>query len=126
MFTPKAFSVILAFFVILQGSKCQSEESKKILNKIQFDYAAVNDKGMVNNNVAIDYEFCIPMDEDKAEEVRKIEPNVVIPRMAKGRIGCSDNEWLCIVSTNDAKWKEKLYAIASLSYVKRIVQTDYE
>jgi len=125
--TPlKTITLLLAFFVILSASKCQDNESKKTLNKIEFDYSAVDDKGLMNSEVAIDYEFCIPMDEARIAEVKAIEPDVNMPRMAKGRIGCSEEEWLCIVSTNGPKWKERLYAIASLPYVKRIVQTHYE
>ncbi len=126
MVLPKGITLLLAFFVIFSGSKCQDDVSRKTLSKIEFDYAAVDDKGLMNSEVAIDYEFCIPMDEAKVAEIKAIEPDVKMPRMAKGRIGCSEEELLCIVSTNGPKWKERLYAIASLPYVKRIVQTDYE
>ena len=112
--------------MILSGSKCQTNESKEILAKIGFDYSAVDSNGLLNNQVSFDYEFCIPKDEAKADEIMAIVPDVRIPRMAKGRVGCSQEEWLCIVSTHGPKWKENLYAIASLPYVKRIEQTDYE
>jgi len=49
-----------------------------------------------------------------------------MPRRAKGRIGCSEDEWLCIVSNHNPGWKERLFAFASLPYVKRIVKTQYE
>lgn len=94
--------------------------------KIEFDYTAVDERGLINGQVALDYEFCIPKDEAKVAEIKKIVPDVLIPLRAKGRIRCSENEWLCIVGTNDQQWKEKLLKIASLSYVKRIVQTHYE
>ena len=126
MTAPKTIALLLAFFLVLSGSKCQGNESKKILSKIEFDYATVDDKGMMDSAISIDYEFCIPMDEAKVNEVQAIEPDVTIPKMAKGRIRCSNEEWLCIVSTNGPGWKEKLYAIASLPYVTRIVKTHYE
>lgn len=126
MNSPKLISFLAIFFLVLSGSKCQNDPDKKIISKIEFDHKAIDDKGLINSEVAIDYEFCIPKDDAKVAEVKKIEPGVQMPRMAKGRIGCSDTEWLCIVSTNGPGWKERLYAIASLPYVKRIVQTHYE
>ncbi len=110
----------------MSASKCQNQPSKEILQKIEFDYGAVDEKGLINGEVALDYEFCIPKDDVKVQEIKSIVPDVLMPRMAKGRIKCSDQEWLCIVTTNDSTWKEKLYRIASLKYVKRILPTDYE
>lgn len=126
MIPSKAILILPAFFLVLSGSKGQDTLSNTVLSKIDFDFSAVDERGLVSSEVAIDYEFCIPMDEAKRAEIRAIEPNVSIPRLAKGRIGCSDQEWLCIVSTNGPQWKERLYAIASLPYVKHIVQTFYE
>ena len=110
----------------MSTSKCDEEVSKKTLRKIEFDQSVIDEKGMVSSVEAVDYEFCIPMDEAKVAEVKAIEPDVNMPRMAKGRIGCSKEEYLCIVSTKGPGWKERLYAIASLPYVKRIIQTYYE
>ena len=110
----------------MSASKCRHEPSKEVLQKIEFDYATVDDKGLANGEVALDYEFCIPKDDAKVKEIQSIVPDVRMPRMAKGRIKCSEEEWLCIVTTNDATWKEKLYKIASLKYVKRIIPTHYE
>ena len=125
MILPR-FTVLTAFFLMtLTASKCQDVPAD-VQQKIEFDYAAVDDQGLINGEVAIDYEFCIPRDESKVDEVKKIVPDVRIPRMAKGRIGCADDQWLVIVTTNDKQWKSKLMQIASLPYVKRIVQTHYE
>ena len=96
------------------------------MNKIEFDPKTVDERGLLNGTVAIDYEFCIPKDENKVEEIKSIVADVKIPRMAKGRVGCTDDQWLCIVTTNNEKWKEQLMSIAALPYVKRIVQTHYE
>ncbi len=118
--------LLLLSCLMMSASDCKKDVSKKMLNKIEFDPSLIDEKGMLTSEVAVDYEFCIPRDEAKVAEVKAIEPMVNIPRMAKGRIGCSKEEYLCIVSTKGVEWKEKLYAIASLPYVKRIVQTHYE
>ena len=121
---------IIAICVItltaVSASTCQNEPSQEILQKIEFDYRAVDDNGLINGEVALDYEFCIPKDDKKVQEIRSIVPDVLMPRRAKGRIKCSEEEWLCIVTTNDNTWKDKLYRLASLNYVKRIIPTHYE
>lgn len=123
---PRLIAVLPAFFLLLAASKCQTKESEKAISKIGFNYASIDQKGRINSETSIDYEFCIPRDEATLAQVKAIEPNVQTPRMAKGRIACSENEQLCIITTHDSKWKEKLYAIASLPFVQRIIQTDYE
>jgi len=116
----------IAMCILLSGvSDCDKNDSKKNLAKIDFSHEGINDQGM-QNDVPVDYEFCIPKDEEKVAEVKSIEPGVTIPRMAKGRIGCSEEQYLCIVSSREAGWKKRLYRIASLPYVKKIIQTDYE
>ena len=122
----KGILMFIIGLLFMSVSKCDKEVSKKTLSKIQFDYSGLDANGMISSDNAVDYEFCIPKEEDKLAEVKSIEPDVKIPAMAKGRIGCSNEEYLCIVSTKGPDWKEKLYAIASLPYVKRIIQTYYE
>ena len=125
----KTFRILCLSFLCLatmSASKCQDNSSKEAMNKIEFDPKTVDERGLLNGTVAIDYEFCIPKDENKVEEIESIVADVKIPRMAKGRVGCTDDQWLCIVTTNNEKWKEQLMSIAALPYVKRIVQTHYE
>ncbi|MBK9982102.1 MAG: hypothetical protein IPP15_06695 [Saprospiraceae bacterium] len=126
MIPIRTIALLPAFFMALSGSKCQTTISDNVIQKIGFDFAAVDEKGLINSETSIDYEFCIPMDETMMAKIKAIEPDVQTPRLAKGRIACSQQEWLCIVTTHDSKWKEKLYTIASLPFVQRIVQTDYE
>lgn len=126
MTLPKIIVFGLAYFVVLSGIKSQTTDPQACYSKIDFNYSTIDDNGLLNSEVAIDYEFCIPKDDVKVAEVMAIEPTIQIPRMAKGRIRCSEEEWLCIVSTNGPGWKDKLHAIAALPYVKRIVQTHYE
>jgi len=123
----KLVSLLIAAAFCISASQCQEKKAdKKVLQKIEFDYASISDEGLINSEVSVDYEFCIPKDDAKVAEIKSIEPDVKMPSMAKGRIGCSKEEWLCIVNTSGPEWKEKLYAIASLPYVKKIVQTYYE
>ncbi|MEP6645739.1 MAG: hypothetical protein ABJC12_01510 [Saprospiraceae bacterium] len=126
MISHRLIAVLPAFFLLLAASKCQTNESEKAISKIGFNYASVDQKGLINSETSIDYEFCIPLNDAMLAQVKAIEPDVETPRMAKGRIACSETEQLCIVTTHGPKWKEKLYAIAILPFVQRIIQTNYE
>ena len=124
--TPLSLLIITSL-LLCAASKCSDKTAdKRILSKIDFDLTNVSDEGMIDGITALDYEFCIPKDETKVNEVKAIIPDVNMPRMAKGRIRCSEDEWLCIVSSSGPDWKKDLYAIASLPYVKKIVATYYE
>lgn len=97
-----------------------------VSDKIAFDYSAIDDAGLRNGEVAVDYEFCIPANDDLLKEVLKIDAGVKVMKSSKGRIGCTAAQWLCINSTHSPGWKDKLLGIASLSYVERIQETFYE
>lgn len=126
MNTSKIVTLSLGLILTLTNVLAQDDISKKAHKKIQFEYKTIDDKGYLNGEAIIDYEFCIPKNEKKVAGVMSIDSTTAMPRRAKGRIGCSEDEWLCIVNNHSPGWKERLFAIASLPYVKRIVQTHYE
>lgn len=106
--------------------QCPTKKEKINLAKIEFDYSLIDDSGLRNGEVAVDYEFCIPASEEILAKVLQIDPAVRVMKSSKGRIGCTRQQWLCINSTHSTGWKEKLYSIAYLEYVDRIVETHYE
>ena len=122
----KIFTFSLAFFICLSGTLSQEDVTKKALRKIEFEHSTIDERGYLNGEIMLDYEFCIPKDEKKVAGITSIDPEVIIPRQAKGRIGCSEDQYLCINSNHTQDWRERLFAIASLPYVKRIIQTEYE
>lgn len=105
---------------------CQRETSGSLTRKIAFDITTIDRQGLDKGNVYVDYEYCIPAEEEKADVIRKIDPEVVIHESGKGRIGCARNEWLCISSTNGENWKDELFSIAKMPYIVRIERTYYE
>ena len=117
------FSLLLLACLFLQ---CHKNTTQEDINKIQFNYTAIDEGGMKREGVAVDYEFCIPAKDAYAKRVRHIEPRALILSQSKGRSGCTDQEWLCIISYHDAGWKKKLFAIASLPFVEKIQETFYE
>jgi len=124
LFRP--YLVILVLLISLTSSQCSRKMDTTNQSKIQFDYSAIDDQGLRNGEVAVDYEFCIPADEAILKEVMKIDPAVRVMKSSHGRIGCSAQQWLCINTTYTPGWKNKLYAIASLNYVEKIKETFYE
>ncbi|PSF37252.1 hypothetical protein C7H19_11060 [Aphanothece hegewaldii CCALA 016] len=123
-------SLSFAFFLLLSNSSnALSQDNLTSLNKITFDLSGISADGLVgssNNLRSIDYEFCIPRDEQFLSEIIAIDPIIQYYPHSRGRIGCNNNEYLCIGNTHNPKWKEILQAIAKLDYVKKIAQTDWE
>jgi len=123
---PRPFLFLLLVILISSAFQCPKKTDKVNRAKIKFDYAAIDDSGLRNGEVAVDYEFCIPADQKILDQVMKIDQGVRVMKSSKGRIGCTDQQWLCINSTHNDDWKKHLFAIASLSYVERVEETFYE
>jgi hypothetical protein len=124
----KQHSLLFLLLIIFSTLAFQCPRKMQKINqaKIKFDYSALDDSGLRNGEVAVDYEFCIPANEAILDQILKIDPGVRVMKSSKGRIRCTDQQWLCINSTHSPGWKNKLYAIASLDYVERIEETFYE
>jgi len=114
--------MVSAFFLV----NCHKNVTQDDINKIQFNYTQMDNTGNRYEGVSVDYEFCIPAKKSYGKKVLGIEPKAQILSQSKGRSGCSDSEWLCIISNHDDRWKQKLFAISALPFVERIRQTDYE
>lgn len=117
---------ILCFLIGLSCIQCQQKMQDLSNAKIQFDITDIDTNGLRNGEVAVDYEFCIPARDEILQQVLKIDPEVRAMKASKGRIGCNEEQWLCIHSTHGKGWKKKLSAIAALETVERIVETFYE
>lgn len=120
------FLLLLLLIITLTAFQCPRKMEKINMAKIEFDFSAIDENGLRNSEVAVDYEFCIPASEELLKQVMNIDPAVRVMKTSKGRIGCNKQQWLCINSTHSRDWKNKLRAIAQLDYVERILQTHYE
>lgn len=116
----------ITVLLLLTSNQCPKEPDQTILAKIAFDYSAIDDAGLRRGEVSVDYEFCIPADDTKLQEILKIAPEVQVMRKSRGRIGCREGQWLLINTTRGSGWKEALYAIAGKDYVAKIIETHYE
>lgn len=98
-------------------------------DKIRFDLSQLNEEGLYgppDGLRSISYEFCIPAAEALVEEVTSIDSTVSIRRDSPGRIGCSEDQYLCVGNTHQGNYREVLLKLANLEYVKKIEQSFFE
>ena len=81
--------------------------------------------GPKDGKISANYEFCIPRSEKYWKQVKKIDPTADRPG-GKGRVACTDKEWMVIGATHQPKFQRVLFELASLPYVKEIQETFYE
>lgn len=106
-----------------------AKENPGVWQKIKLDFKHLDAEGLrgnQGNKVAVNYEFCIPDDLKKWKQVHRIDPGATRQIGSKGRIGCTDRQWLVIGSTHQKNYQRVLYELASLPYVERIEQTFWE
>jgi hypothetical protein len=97
--------------------------------KLTFDLQSLNVDGLqgpAHGLRALSYEFCIPARPVLAEQVRKIDPTVVVFDRAPGRVGCTRDQFLCIGTTHQPGYRTVLFQLARLSYVASIQEAVFE
>ena len=117
--------VVGGLLILLFSFACQGSWQKKI----NFDLDTINEDGLTgpaDGLVSVAYEFCIPRDKSRADEVRRIDPSVVIHERSRGRIGCSEEEYLCLGNTHQPGFRKLLRRLAGLDYVEKIERTFFE
>ena len=122
---------VLLFAGLLSFLSCTNSKmlpSKEQLNKIRFDLSMLDEDGLLgpeNGKVALDYEFCIPRDDQYLKAVTRIDPTIKV-QLSRGRIGCSPGQYLCLGNTHQKNYREVLYQLAKLTYVERIERAFFE
>lgn len=105
------------------------DASAAALAKIRFSLDDIRPDGLRGPDdglVSVSYEFCVPKDEKIFAEVRRIAPGVKISAGSKGRIGCGEDQALCIGTTHGPDWKKELLGLAELGYVVEIAECFFE
>ena len=98
-------------------------------HKIAFDTSVLDDEGLYGTpggKRALSYEFCIPDVEEYRTEVQRIDSTVRFFSASPGRIGCRNDEILCIGSTHQEDFAEVLKHLVNLAYVQRIDECFFE
>ncbi|ELS01082.1 hypothetical protein Xen7305DRAFT_00007830 [Xenococcus sp. PCC 7305] len=95
-----------------------------LLQKVTFDIFSISPEGLIGNGNSLrslSYEFCIPQNQQYLAQIKAIDPTISFSN-SKGRIGCSETQYLCLGDTHKPNWRDILTAIANLAYVKQIDQ----
>jgi hypothetical protein len=77
-------------------------------------------------SIAVDYEFCIPYSDQPLREIHQIDPTITCQNGPSGRIGCTDDEYLCIGNTSLKDARDVLCRLSLLDAIERIEQTFWE
>lgn len=122
-------SELMILLVVLLAAGCSDPQGGGTSKKITFDLENINEEGLegpADGLRAVSYEFCIPREEEKVTEVKRIDPTVEVYASSPGRIGCSSGEYLCIGNTHQPGFRKVLYRLAALDYIERIDQAFFE
>lgn len=125
LFLGILFAVSLLVCAVPKSDSANSDSVKKIT----FNLDELDENGLYgppDGKRAISYEFCIPAKEEYAAEVQSIDSTVMLQLHAPGRIGCSENEYLCMGSTHQKNYQEVLFRLSKLEYIKKIEQSFFE
>lgn len=124
-----AVAMLFSTPILASDSEVEIIISEKQAEKIRFDLSVLNSDGLIGNAdslVAVDYEFCIPENEQYVEEVRDLDSSIQLHQASPGRIGCDSREYLVIGNTHQPNFKTVLTNLANLSYVERIERCFWE
>ena len=110
--------------ILATASIVSAQTSGNPLDKIQFPLANIDSNGLAgkeSGKVSVAYEFCIPSQYQDA--VKTIDPSLKFSR-SPGRIRCQSDQdqLLCIGETHQLHWRAKLFNLARLPYVEKIVR----
>jgi hypothetical protein len=120
------------FVCLICAAACHratAPESAAVWQKVRVDFKNLDEQGRygpANGKVSLNYEFCIPATAKAWRRVRKIDPTAQRHPQSKGRVGCGEQQWLVIGSTEQKNYRRVLYELASLPFVERIETVYWE
>lgn len=121
---------LASLFVAAALAGCAGDRpSTAVSSRIGIDLSNVNAEGLrgpPDGLRAVHYEFCIPADEPRADEVRAIDPTARLTRGSRGRIACAPGQVLVMGYTHQPRHREVLERLAALPYVERIAEAVFE
>jgi hypothetical protein len=118
---------ILLFFACARPQNIPDDAS--YWRKIRIDFNQIDAAGLsgpANGKVSVTYEFCIPREQRLWKEVKKIDPSAQKQIAGRGRVNCSDTQWLILGNTHQKNYKKILYELAKRPYIERIEEVFYE
>lgn len=122
--------VFFISFLLTGCSSLQNYQASQLLEKkVGFDLKQLDADGLYgegDSKRAMSYEFCIPSDINKANEVMAIDPSAVVYKSSPGRVNCGADEYLVLGDTFQKDYIVTLKQLTRLNYVTRIFQAHFE
>ena len=128
----RSLPALAACCILLAGclaSPARDSSPPAGIAKVRFPLDGIRADGLhgpADGSRSVAYEFCIPSNDEAYQQVRMIDPSLQIQPDSPGRIGCAENQSLCIGETHQPGWHEVLQKLAALNYVSEIRQSDFE
>lgn len=120
---------LLLGLLACQRKTVPAVQDPTVWKKVKIDFSKLDSKGLAGSSpdgkVALNYEFCIPATDKAWRQVQKID-RTAVKNGGRGRVGCSEKEWLVIGTTQQKNYVRVLYDLAALPFVKRIEETFWE
>lgn len=113
--------------LLVSCSVFKSAEVKAAEKKMNFEFSQLDKNGLKKGKgTSLAFEFCVPNEEAKINQIKAIDETIKIYHSSKGRIGCEKNEVLCIGETAEKDYKKILIELTKLPYVKSINESFFE
>jgi hypothetical protein len=118
--------IVLSLLLLLSAGSLDTINSQESQgeSKIRFDLSPISESGLIGVGTgkrSFAYEFCIPANPRAVREVFSIDPSLKIYPRSSGRVGCKPGEeYLCMGETHQVGWREILFKLADLPYIKVI------
>ena len=97
--------------------------------KIGFDLNQLDENGLIgppDGKRSVDYEFCIPREENYEAAVLAIDASLVFYPNSPGRIGCMGDRQLVIGNTQQPNARDVLVELANQDFIEKIEAVDWE
>ncbi len=104
-------------------------DAHDVWKKVEIDLSQIDAAGLrgpADGKVAVAYEFSIPDTGAARQQVTAIDKTVQFMPGSHGRIGAQPGECLCIGSTHQPEYRQVLFRLASLPFIRRIIVCDFE
>ena len=121
--------LFLNLYPLLSDCRAEAQVQVDPRSKITFSLEQLNESGLYGpprGLRALHYEFCIPAAPELEAQVQQIDPTIQVSKTSPGRVGCTEEEYLCVGNTHQPDFRMVLHKLANLPYVKRIDQAFFE
>lgn len=129
MFQQNGFLILMSALIALACHPSRSGIPGADPSKIGFPLEQFDTEGLRGKDTgktALDYEFCIPRQEKAWQTVAAIDPSARRQKTGRGRIGCTEHEWLVLGNTRQTHFKDVLLRLSAQPFIHRIEENVWE